>query len=63
MLYTFFKVEHTSKTLNVGMKTLIPPTPPFYHGVMDAGAQNTVELQGEGTVFPSIGPVLQMVSV
>lgn len=61
MLYTFFKVEQTSKTLNVGMKTLIPPTPPFYHSVMAAGAQNTAEFQEEGTVFPSIGPALQMV--
>lgn len=61
MFYTFFKVEQTSRTLNVGMKTLTPPTPPFYHSVMDAGAQNTVELQGEGTIFPSISPVLQIV--
>lgn len=61
MLYTFLKAEQISRTLNVGMKTLISPAPPFSHSVVDAGAQNTAELQGEGTIFPSIWPAFQMV--
>lgn len=61
MLYSLFKVEQTSRTLNVGMRTLISPTAPFYHSVLGAGAQNTVELPGEGTIFPSTGPVFQTV--